>query len=142
VDDQFRQAGQEHWLQADAVIAGYHDRGQDELVHRALKDFTSETLPFRRFLANAAFYYTMLTAFFLYECFKQDVCRGVVPVACFATTLRRRILDVAGKIVRHAGRILLKVGRILLKVTKSAWEHLRMETLWHRSGAPPPFHWV
>jgi len=135
VDEQFRQAGREHYLEADSLIASYHDRGQDELVHRALKDFTSETLPFQRFLSNAAFYYTMLTAFFLYECFKQDVCRGVVPVACYATTLRRRILDIAGKIVRHA-------GRILLKVTKSTWEHLRMETLWYRSGAPPAFHWV
>jgi len=135
VDDQFRQAGLPGLLNAEAVVAGYHDRGRDELVHRALKDFASETLPFRRFLANAAFYYTMLVAFFLYESFKQDVCRTVVPVTCYATTLRRRILDVAGKIVRHA-------GRILLKVTESAWKQLHMKTLWHYSGDPPPFHWV
>lgn len=135
LDEQFREAGLDHWLRADAVISGYHDRGRDELVHRALKDFASETLPFRRFLANAAFYYTMLVAFFLYECFKQDVCRSVVSVSCYATTLRRRVIDVAGKIVRHA-------GRILLKVAKSAWEQIHMEDLWYQSGAPPPFRWV
>jgi len=126
LDEQFREAGLDHWLRADAVISGYHDRGRDELVHRALKDFASET---------AAFYYTMLVAFFLYESFKQDVCRTVVPVTCYATTLRRRVIDVAGKIVRHA-------GRILLKVAKSAWEKIHMDDFWYKSGAPPPFRWV
>ena len=47
----------------------------DELVHRALKDFASQTLPFKRFAPNAAYYYTLLVAFFLYECFKEDVCQ-------------------------------------------------------------------
>ena len=65
------------------------------MVHRALKDFASQTLPFKRFPANAAFYYTMRVAFFLYESFKQDVCDPVVPLSCYATTLRRRLLDVA-----------------------------------------------
>lgn len=51
-------------------------------MHRALKDFACEVLPFQRFSANAAFYYTMLVAFFLYECFKEDVCQPVVPLVC------------------------------------------------------------
>ena len=108
VDEELRAARLERWLEAEALLEGYH-RGADELVHRALKDFASQTLPFKRFPANAAFYYTMLVAFFLYESFKQDVCDPVVPLSCYATTLRRRLLDVAGKIVRHAGQILLKV---------------------------------
>jgi len=54
--------------------------GADELVHRALKEFGSQTLPFKRFGANAAFYYTMAVAFFFYECFKEDVTESVVPL--------------------------------------------------------------
>ena len=47
VDEQLRQAGLERWLQAEAILEGYQGRGADELVHRALKDFASQTLPFK-----------------------------------------------------------------------------------------------
>ena len=134
-DEQLRAARLERWLEAEALLEGYHGRGADELVHRALKDFASQTLPFKRFPANAAFYYTMLVAFFLYESFKQDVCDPVVPLSCYATTLRRRLLDVAGKIVRHA-------GQILLKVTTATWEQLQIRRLWEKSGNPPAFGWT
>jgi hypothetical protein len=135
VDDELREAGLDYWLTAEAILAGYHGRGGDELVHRALKDFASQTLPSKRFAANAAFYYTMLVAFFLYECFKEDVCHPVVPVSCYATTLRRRIIDVAGKIVRHA-------GKIILKVTVATWNQLQIERLWSKSAQPLRFAWV
>ena len=135
VDEQLRAAGLERWLEAEALLEGYHGRGADELVHRALKDFASQTLPFKRFPANAAFYYTMLVAFFLYESFKQDVGDPVVPLSCYTTTLRRRLLDVAGKIVRHA-------GQILLKVTTATWEQLQIRRLWEKSGNPPAFGWT
>ena len=55
--------------------------GSTELVHRALKDSQRKE-----------------------RGFKEDVCQPVVPLNCYPTTLRRRIVDVAGKIVRHAGR--------------------------------------
>jgi len=42
-----------------------HERGSDELVHRAFKDFGFEQLPFHRFVANAAFYYVMMLSFVL-----------------------------------------------------------------------------
>ena len=77
----------------------------------------------------------MLVAFFLYECFKEDVCHPVVPVSCYATTLRRRIIDVAGKIVRHA-------GKIILKVTVATWNQLQIDRLWSKSAQPPHFAWV
>ena len=135
VDEQLRQAGLQRWLQAEAILQGYQGRGADELVHRALKDFASQTLPFKRFAPNAAYYYTLLVAFFLYECFKEDVCQPVVPLNCYPTTLRRRIVDVAGKIVRHA-------GQILLKVTAATWKLLQIDRLWRKSAHPPPFAWV
>lgn len=135
IDDQLKEAGLIEWFEPERILESYHERGSDELVHRALKDFASETLPFKRFSANAAFYYTMLVAFFLYECFKEDVCEGVLPVFCYATTLRRRLFDVAGKIVRHA-------GRIILKVTETLWKQLQIARLWERSADPPLFAWV
>ena len=135
IDQQLKEAGLEHRLRAEEIVKGYHGRGKDELVHRALKDFACETLPFQRFRANAAFYYTVLTAFFLYECFKQDVCHPVVPVTVYATTLRRQVLDVAGKIVRHA-------GRIILKVTEAVFQRLQIKELWQRSAASPRFTWA
>ncbi len=103
------------------------------MVHRALKDFASEQLPFKRFNQNAAFYYTMLIAFFLYEAFKEDVCAPVIKISSYATTLRRKILDVAGKIVSHS-------GKITLKVTVSTWESLNFYQLWIKNGDPIQFH--
>jgi hypothetical protein len=99
---------------------------------KALKDFRNEELPFKRFHQNAAFYYTMLIGFFLYETFKKDVCTPIVAVSSYATTMRRKILDVAGKIVHHA-------GKITLKITISTWQNLDFYQLWIRSGNPIRF---
>jgi hypothetical protein len=132
IDERLCNAGMEKMLTAHRIIETHHGRGGDELVHRALKDFGSEQLPFKRFHQNAAFYYTMLIAFFLYETFKEDVCAPVVAVSSYATTLRRTILDVAGKIVRHA-------GKTVLKVTMSAWESLDFYQLWIKSENPIQF---
>jgi hypothetical protein len=105
------------------------------LVHRGLKDFGFEELPFLRFAPNAALYYTMVVAFFLFECFKRDVSGDVIPVESYATTLRRRLIDVAAKIVRHA-------GQVILKVATAAMGQLQFATLWAKSGAPPQFAWA
>lgn len=134
IDAALVKAGYGHWLEAQAIIAGYHGRGSDELVHRALKDFGFEELPFKRFAPNAAFYYTMLVSFFLYETFKQDVCAPVVEPVCYATTLRRKIIDFAAKIVRHG-------GRVVLKVTAATFEALNFEMLWEKSASPPRYCW-
>jgi hypothetical protein len=134
----FRSAAEEAALAPQFDTCGliklYHDRGCDDLVPRALKDFRDERLPFKRFAMNAAFYYVMLVAFFLFEAFKRDVTGEVVPVESYATRLRRRVLDVAGKLVRHA-------HRITLKVTKAVWHGLRYGRLWERANAPPVFSW-
>jgi hypothetical protein len=64
IDVALVKAGYGQLLQAQEIIAGCHGRGGDELVHRALKDFGFEQLPFKRFAPNAAFYYTLLVSFF------------------------------------------------------------------------------
>ncbi len=135
IDRLLTQAGEQNRIQPDSIIATYHGRGSDELVHRALKDFGSEQLPFKRFAPNAAFYYSMLVAFFLYETFKQDVCAEVLEPVCYATTFRRRIIDFAAKIVRHG-------GRLVLKITAATCEQLNFLSLWERSLAPPRYCWA
>jgi hypothetical protein len=132
IDQQLCRSGEENLMTPRGIIEAYHGRGCDELVHRALKDFRDEELPFKRFHQNAAFYYTMLIGFFLYESFKEDVCSPLVAVSSYTTTLRRKILDVAGKIVSHS-------GKITLKVTMSAWQSLDFYQLWVRSGNPTRF---
>lgn len=135
VDMLIMQAGRADLLTPAGIIETYHDRGADELVFRALKDFASETLPFKRFNQNAAWYYTMLLAFFVFESFKVDVGQPVIPVTAYPTTVRRVLIDFAAKIVSHS-------GKIILKVTPATWEALRFRDLWIRSGAPPVFAWL
>ena len=134
IDRPLKEAGFSTWFLPTEVIKLYHGRGRDELVHRALKDFGFEELPFKRFAPNAAFYYLMVLAFFLYEAFKEDVCQGVVPISAYATTLRRKLIDIAAKIVRHG-------GQTTLKVTQAVWTRLNWPVLWERSGRPPEICW-
>jgi len=135
IDELIKQAGHANLLTSQRIIETYHGRGADELVFRALKDFASETLPFKRFNQNAAWYYSMLLAFFIFESFKVDVGHPVVPVTAYPTTVRRTLIDFAAKIVSHA-------GKITLKVTQATWEALRFRELWKRSGDPPVFVWI
>ena len=61
----------------EKIIACAHSRGRDELVHRGLKDFGSEELPFKKFASNAAYYYTIirlgLTQFTITRLYNQGV---------------------------------------------------------------------
>ncbi|MCX6692367.1 MAG: IS1380 family transposase [Methanoregula sp.] len=132
IDEQLTRAGQTGKMTAEGVIALAHGRGCDELVHRGFKDFGHEELPFKRFAPNAAYYYLMAVAFFLFECFKEDVCAGVVPVTAYATTVRRTVIDCAAKLV-HTG------GKIILRVTGATWKALKFDVLWQRSGSPHRF---
>ena len=119
-----------HMLRADAILHCYHQRGTDELVHRAFKDFGFEELPFQGFMENAAFYYTMLIGFFLFESFKEDVTSPWIPVTSLPTTLRRQIVDLAAKVVSHA-------GKRVLKLTAFAINTLKFKELWLRCTQVP-----
>lgn len=111
IDEMLKAVDAEHYLKTDGIVACYHERGSDELANRALKDFGHEQLPFKRFNPNAAWYYSMLLGHFLLETFKADVGTPVVSVSAYATTVRRRLIDIAGKIVSHGGQIVLKVSQ-------------------------------
>jgi hypothetical protein len=131
LDDALLRANAGYLLEAAGIIECYHGRGFDELVHRAYKDFVDQRLPFRGFRQNTAYYYTTLLAFSLFEAFKADVTDVVLPETVYATTFRRRFLDVAGKIVSHA-------GRIVLKVTRATMQRLKLDQLWLVCSSPPP----
>lgn len=116
---------------ASEIVSLYHMRGASELVFRALKDFGTEEMPFKRFPPNAAFYYMMLTAFFLFETFKHDVLSPVIPLQSYAGTVRRQFVDIAGKIVSHS-------GRVILKFTAAVFRRLKLKKIWDACHSPPP----
>jgi len=128
-------ASEKRMLQsARSIIRSHHQRGADELPHRGLKDFGTEQFPFKRFAPNAAYYYCMVIAFFLFECFKRDVVADVLPelATCYATTLRRAVVDFAAKLVRKAGQIVLKISRATM-------EALHFQKLWTRAQLAPAY---
>jgi len=111
IDAQLKAIKEDTWLEAETILALYHDRGTDELTNRAQKSFGHEQLPFKRFNANAAWYFMMLLSHNLCEAFKEDVTETIIPVSVYAGTFRRQFIDTAGKLVRHAGKLVMKVPR-------------------------------
>jgi hypothetical protein len=121
----------QYWLTPETIINSYHQCGADELAHRGLKDFGFEQLPFKRFGQNSAFYYCMLISFFLFETFKEDVTAKVIPITSYATSVRRKIVDIAAKFVE-------KGRTITLKLSQSAMQALKFDLLWANCQNPPP----
>ena len=152
IDRRLKAAGKEALLEASSLIELHHGRGRDELVHRALKDFGTERMPFEDFFPNMAFYSTMLVAFNLYEAFKEDGLQAAegeaaeekegskagpvqIPLSSYARRLRREVIDIAGKLVRTA-------GRTILKVTEATARRLDIEGLFEQVADPPRFRWT
>ena len=67
---------------------------------------------------------------FLLESFKEDVASPVIPVGAYASTVRRRLIDVAGKIVFHGNETILKVSR-------TCFESLHLSELFKRCHEAP-----
>ena len=122
---------QTYWLEDKTIIFHHHQRGADELPHRGLKEFGSEQLPFQHFAPNRAYYYLMVVSFFLFETFKEDTLKDILPITSYATTIRRKLVDFAAKVVRTGGELILKVPAVIM-------ERLQMAILWSRcQGASP-----
>ena len=121
----------EYWLEDQSVIFHHHQRGADELPHRGLKEFGSEQLPFKRFGANQAYYYMMLVSFFLFETFKEDNLKDILPITSYATTVRRTLIDFAAKVVRTGRESILKVPQAII-------DSLKLQTLWARCQNASP----
>jgi hypothetical protein len=114
-----------YWKKDTSLIYQHHQRGADELPHRGLKEFGSEQLPFKRFAANQAYYYLMLVSFFLFETFKEDNLKDILPIHSYATTLRRKLIDFAAKVVRSSHEVILKVPQAVM-------DSLKLQILWTR----------
>jgi hypothetical protein len=113
---------------AESVISCYHNRGADELVFRGIKDLGTEALPFKGFAQNGAFYYLMVIAYNIFEFFKKDIKSDIIPITIYASTFRRKFIDIACKIV-HTG------GIIIAKVTAEIFSRLKLPDLWDKINA-------
>jgi hypothetical protein len=129
LDQKLKAIGKGDWLTTTGVVNLAHGRGRDELRHRALKEFGTEKLPFKRFEPNTAFYYTMILAFNLMEAFKRDVTKESISPDVYPTAFRRTFLDIAGKIVATG-------HRVILKVTRAVWERLNLQKIWDQANLP------
>jgi hypothetical protein len=115
----------EYWLNIENIIGAHHSNGADELAHRGFKDFGFEQLPFKKFGPNAAFYYCMVIAFFLFETFKEDALSEVISINSYASTVRRKLVDFAAKIVKTGNQIILKISRAIM-------ETYQIQKVWQR----------
>jgi len=129
---QLAASGNKEYLSAKKIISLAHGRGLSELTNRSLKDFMCrEQLPFKLFGMNGAYYYVQVITHFLLECYKEDVSHDVVPVKCYPTTFRRKLIDFAAKIVGTG-------NRNILQVSNSVWEVNKIQQLWERCNNPVP----
>ena len=133
IDSQLEKAGVHYLAETESIIMLAHNRGEDELVHRHLKDFMgSENLPCLNFDMNEAYFEIMIFAFNIHQSFKRDCCENVLGKEVYPTTFRRKMIDFAGKIVKHARKKVLKVSTIVK-------EQLRLDEVWAAAGVMPEY---
>lgn len=130
MDCELHMRGLENLVKTEGIVKLAHHNGEEELNHRSIKDFMgSEQLPFINFGMNGAYYSLMVISHFLMESFRSDIAGKIIPVRCYATRLRREIIDIAVKIV-HTGH------RIILKTTQAIWDLLDVKNIWERCNSP------
>ena len=113
-------------LETAEIVKLAHRNGEEELNHRSIKEFMgSEHLPFKNFGMNGAYYSLMVISHSLMEAFRYDVASDIIPKRCYATRLRREIIDIAVKVIRRG-------HQIILKTTRSVWDALDISKLWER----------
>ena len=111
----------------ESIIDYDHSRGTDELTHRAAKDFASERMPCLDFHANALWYTMGIISFNLFQIFKRNI--AGFAWNCYPTTIRRKLFDLAGKIV-YTGR------SFTLKITQWKMRELNFDEIWKKSLIP------
>ena len=131
IDLQLENAGVDYLIETENIIMLAHNRGEDELVHRHVKDFAgTENLPCLDFEMNEAYFSIMLFSFNMQQSFKRDCCETVIGKDTYPKTFRRKLIDFAGKIVKHARKTTMKVGAIAKK-------QLQLEIVWELAGSVP-----
>ena len=94
----------------EEIVRGYNQRGEtsENRIKELKVGFGMERLPCGTFAANAVFFRIGVLAYNLFVLFKLLA----LPSAwsrCQVRTVRWRLYQVAGKVVRHAGAVILKV---------------------------------
>lgn len=119
------------YMSAEAQVELYQGRGAEELCHRGLKDFGFEKMPSQNYATNMAIYHCMLIGFAAFETFKAEPLEGVVKLTSYATTVRRKFIDIAAKITFHANKLSLKLRQEVI-------DRLNLNGVWlHCCGSPP-----
>ncbi len=94
---------------AAEVVAWHNQRGQAENFHKELKrGFGLERLPCGESYANAVFFRIGVLAYTLFIGFKRLACPAAWAQHTIAT-VRWKLIQVAGRLVRHAGQVLLRL---------------------------------
>jgi len=113
---------------SDQDIINYdHSRGLDELTHRAAKEFSDEKMPCLDYCANAFWYTLSIIAFNLFQIFKRNI--ACFPYNTYPNTIRRKLFDLAGKIVGGA-------RSLKLRVSKWKMAELKLLDIWQKSLIP------
>jgi len=129
MDCELHMRHQSELMKTEGIVKLAHHNGEAELNHRSIKEFMgSEHLPFTKFGMNGAYYALMVISHTLMESFRKDVASNVLPIRCYATRVRREIIDIAVKIVRTG-------HRIILKTTRAVWDNLDVGSLWDRCNS-------
>ena len=131
---------------AEGLVTLYQGRGSEELCHRGLKDFGFEQLPMKGYVPNMVMYQLMLVGFACFELFKREAIIGPnieaneekeskevdgIKVTSYASTVRRRFIDIAAKIVKTGGQLFLKLRHRTI-------DRLNFEHVWVRCFEAPP----
>ena len=94
---------------AHEVLVWHNQRGQAENFHKELKcGFGLERMPCGESHANAVFFRIGVLAYNLFIGFKRLACPAAWAQHTIAT-VRWRLVQLAGRIVRHAGRLILRL---------------------------------
>ena len=112
---------------AHAVLGWHNQRGQAENFNKELKTGLGlEQLPCGDSGANAVFFRIGVLAYNLFIGFKRLACPAAWASQTIAT-VRWRLVQVAGRILRHAGRVVL---RLVLKAEALACWHTIRQRCW------------
>lgn len=112
---------------AHAVLSWHNQRGQAENFHKELKaGFGLERMPCGDVWANAVFFRLGVLAYNRFIGFKRLACPTAWAAHTIAT-VRWRLIQVAGRIVRHAGQVILKL--VLDPETLNRFHQIRRQCL-------------
>ena len=108
---------------AHEVLGWHNQRGQAENFNKELKTgFGMEELPCGDSGANAVFFRIGVLAYNLFMGFKRLACSATWAPQTIAT-VRWKLVQVAGRILRHAGQVVLRL--VLDADALACWRRIR-----------------